>query len=336
MEVTMTGIIAVTGANGFVGRALCIEAVKRGMVVRGITRTPCVMPDGVVGYVVGEIDGETQWEHALAGCEVVIHLAARVHIMRDTSRNPLAEFRRINTAGTIRLAHCAIAAGVRRLVNVSSIGVNGPSTEGELEFTDQDVPDPHNPYSLSKWEAEQALRKIQADGVLEIVTVRPPLIYGPGVGGNFLRLLGAVYKGIPLPLGLTRNFRDLLYVGNLADFLLLCANHPRANGNTYLVSDGTPVSTHTLLRGLARALNVPSRLFPVPPFLLQWAGNMTGYTAEFERLLSSLRVDSGKVQRELDWYPSFTLRQGLQATADWYVSTFSKQQQCADKNETNQ
>jgi nucleoside-diphosphate-sugar epimerase len=324
MEVNMAGVIAVTGANGFVGRALCIEAVGRGMLVRGITRAPCTLPHGVENVVVGEVDGETQWVHALAGCEVVIHLAARVHIMRDKSLDPLSEFRRINTAGTIRLAQCAVSAGVRRLVNVSSIGVNGPSTEGESEFTDRDIPDPHNPYSQSKWEAEQALRVIQSQGTLEVVTVRPPLIYGPGVGGNFLRLLGAVYRGIPLPLGLTRNFRDLLFVGNLTDFLLLCADHPRANGNTYLVSDGTPVSTHTLLRGLARALNVPSRLFPVPPFLLQWAGNMTGYTAEFERLLSSLRVDSGKVQRELDWYPSYSLREGLQATADWYVTSLKK------------
>ncbi len=320
----MTGIIAVTGANGFVGRALCIEAVKRGMAVRGITRAPCILPEGVESVVVGEVNGDTQWAQALSGCEVVIHLAARVHIMRDKSKDPLFEFRRINTAGTIRLAQCAVLAGVRRLINVSSIGVNGPSTEGELEFTDQDVPDPHNPYSQSKWEAEQALRVIQLQGALEVVTVRPPLIYGPGVGGNFLRLLGAVHKGIPLPLGLTRNFRDLLFVGNLADFLLLCVNHSRANGNTYLVSDGTPVSTHTLLRGLALALNVPSRLFPVSPFLLQWMGNMTGYTAEFQRLLSSLRVDSSKVQRELDWYPTYTLRQGLQATADWYLASLKK------------
>jgi nucleoside-diphosphate-sugar epimerase len=320
----MTGLIAVTGANGFVGRALCIEAVKRGIVVRGITRTPCVLPDGVEGFVLGEIDGQTQWEHALAGCEVVIHLAARVHIMHDKSHDPLAEFRRINTAGTIRLAQCATRAGVRRLVNVSSIGVNGPSTEGESEFTDRDIPDPHNPYSLSKWEAEQALQLIYLQGILEVVTVRPPLIYGPGVGGNFLRLMGAVYRGIPLPLGLTRNFRDLLYVGNLTDFLLVCATHVCANGNTYLVSDGIPVSTHTLLKGLARALHVPSRLFSVPPFLLQWMGNITGHTAEFQRLLSSLRVDSSKVQRELGWYPSYTLRQGLQATADWYLATQKK------------
>ncbi len=320
----MAATIAITGANGFVGRALCTEAIRRGMPVRGITRTPCILPDGVENIAVGEVNGETDWEAALQGCEIVIHLAARVHIMHDKSKDPLAEFRRINTAGSIRLAHCAVDAGVRRLVNVSSIGVNGPSTEGELEFTDRDVPDPHNPYSVSKWEAEQALNAIGLAGDLDVVTVRPPLVYGPGVGGNFLRLLGAVYRGIPLPLGLTRNYRDLVFVGNLVDFLLVCAHHPAARGNTYLVSDGTPVSTHALLRGLARSLGVPSRLFPVPPFLLQMVGNMTGYNAEFERLLSSLRVDSNKVRLELEWYAPFTLRQGLQATADWYRTTQSR------------
>ncbi|MEO7105695.1 MAG: NAD-dependent epimerase/dehydratase family protein [Rhodoferax sp.] len=314
----MSGIVAVTGANGFVGRALCAEAVKRGLAVRGLTRAPCALPAGVENVAIGDVDGRTQWDTALTGCDVVIHLAARVHIMNDKSQDPLTEFRRVNTLGSERLAHSAASAGVRRLVNVSSIGVNGPSTDGDLKFTDRDTPDPHNPYSISKWEAEQLLQRIQQSGQIEIVTVRPPLIYGPGVGGNFLRLLGAVYRGIPLPLGLTRNFRDLLYVGNLADFLIVCAFHPSANGHTYLVSDGTPVSTHTLLRGLARALGVQSRLFPVPPFLLQALGSMTGHTAEFERLLSSLRVDSTKVCAELEWFPPYTLRQGLQATADWY------------------
>lgn len=316
--------LAVTGANGFVGRALCLEAVNRGFVVRGITRSHCILPPGVENIAVGNVDGNTLWSDALVDCDVIIHLAARVHIMHDKSRDPLAEFRKVNTAGTIRLAQCAVASGVRRLVNVSSIGVNGPSTEGNLEFTDQDTPDPHNPYSVSKWEAEQALRAIHLQGALEVVTVRPPLIYGPGVGGNFLRLLGAVRRGIPLPLGATKNFRDLLYVGNLVDFLLVCASHSAAPGHTYLVSDGTPVSTHALLRGLARALGVPSRLFPVPPYLLQMVGNLTGSTAEFERLLSSLRVDGSKVCRDLGWYPPFTLRQGLQATADWYRQVHKK------------
>ena len=314
----MTNILAVTGANGFVGRALCAEAVKRGMAVRGITRSPCILPPGVENVVVGNVDGDTQWAQALKGCDVVVHLAARVHIMHDKSRDPLAEFLHVNTLGTIRLAQCAVVAGVRRLVNVSSIGVNGSSTKGNEVFTDHDRPDPHNPYSVSKWEAEQALQRIALQGQIEVVTVRPPLIYGPGVGGNFLRLLGAVYRGIPLPLWATKNSRDLLYVGNLVDFLIACAYHSQASGHTYLVSDGTPVSTNVLLSSLARALDVRSRLFPVPPYFLHIVGVMTGYSAEFERLLSSLRVDSSKVQRELGWYPPFSLRQGLQATADWY------------------
>jgi len=316
--------IAITGASGFVGRALCEEAVARGLQVRGLTRHPCQLPAGVENMAVGPVNGGTDWSRALMGCDVVIHLAARVHIMHDKAPDPLAEFRQVNTQGTIRLAQQAVAAGVRRLVNVSSIGVNGPSTAGESKFSDQDVPDPHNPYSLSKWEAEQSLRVMHMQGQMEVVTVRPPLVYGPCVGGNFLRLLSAVNRGIPLPLGMTRNFRDLIFVGNLVDFLLVCAQHPAAAGNTYLVSDGTPVSTHTLLRGLARALNVRPRVFPFPPFLLQWIGNMTGYNAEFERLLSSLRVDSSNAFRDLGWRPPYTLRQGLQSTADWYKAALTE------------
>lgn len=316
--------LAITGANGFVGSALCREAIARGMQVRGLTRKRCSLPENVENVEVGPLHGATNWQMALQGCDVVIHLAARVHIMHDKAADPLAEFRRVNTQGTIQLAQQAVAAGVRRLVNVSSIGVNGPSTEGESKFTDQDIPDPHNPYSLSKWEAEKALRELHAQGAMEVVTVRPPLVYGPRVGGNFLRLMSAVNRGIPLPLGMTRNFRDLIFVGNLVDFLLVCAQHPAAGGNTYLVSDGTPVSTHTLLRGLARALHVQPRVFPFPPFLLQWIGNMTGYNAEFERLLSSLRVDSGNAYRDLGWQPPFTLRQGLQSTADWYKAALAE------------
>lgn len=316
----MAELLAVTGANGFVGRALCAEAVRRGMAVRGITRVPCSLPAGVQGVAIGNIDGSPSWAEALAGCDVVIHLAARVHVMRDRSIDPLTEYRRVNTVGTVHLARCAAMTGVRRLVNVSSVGVNGAYTRGDLTFSDQDAPDPHNPYSISKWEAEQALQVIQQRGKLDIVTVRPPLIYGPGVGGNFLRLLGAVKRGIPLPLALTRNQRDLLYVGNLVDNLLACAAHPAAAGKTYLVSDGAPVSTDELLRLLAQALGVSSRLFPVPPFLLQMAGNMTGYTGEVKRLLTSLRVDSSRVCRELGWKPPYSLQQGLQATAEWYLA----------------
>ncbi len=320
----MAKLLAVTGANGFVGRALCAEAVRRGMAVRGITRSPANLPAGVEGVAIGNIDGSPEWADALAGCDVVIHLAARVHVMRDRSNDPLTEYRRVNTVGTVHMARCAAMTGVRRLVNISSVGVNGASTSGDLKFSDRDAPDPHNPYSISKWEAEQALQVIQQRGKLDIVTVRPPLIYGPGVGGNFLSLLGAVKRGIPLPLALTRNQRDLLYVGNLVDILLVCAIHPGATGKTYLVSDSAPVSTNELLRMLAQALGVSSRLFPVPLFLLQMAGNITGHTGEVERLLSSLRIDSIRVCRELGWTPPYTLQEGLQATADWYLQSQAK------------
>jgi nucleoside-diphosphate-sugar epimerase len=314
----MSNIMAITGANGFVGRALCAEAVKRGMVVRGITRSPCILPNGVANIPVGDVDGDTQWADALTGCDVVIHLAARVHVMHEYSSDPLAEFRRVNTLGTIRLAECASEAGVRRLVNVSTIGVNGPCTPGNLVFTDQDTPRPHNPYSQSKWEAEQALQRVFLNGRIEVVTVRPPLIYGPGVGGNFLRLLGAVHHGFPLPFGMADNCRDLLFVENFTDFLIVCAFHQSANGATYLLSDGAPMSTKDLLRNLARALGVRSRLFSVPTFLLHLLGSATGHSTELARLLTSLRIDNSKVNCELDWRPHVTLGEGLQATADWY------------------
>jgi nucleoside-diphosphate-sugar epimerase len=314
----MVNRLAVTGANGFVGRALCAEATQRGIQVRGITRMPSVLPVGVENVVVGNVDGNTDWSYALEGCDVVVHLAARVHIMRDTSQNPLAEFRSVNTQGSVQLARSCVNVGVKRLVNVSSVGVNGASTPEGTVFTPHDQPDPHNPYSLSKKEAELALAEIARGSSLEVVTVRPPLIYGPGVGGNFLRLLRAVQMGIPLPLALTKNHRDLLYVGNLVDFLLLCAQHPAASGNTYLVSDGISVSTNELLRGIAAAFGVPSRLFPFPLTLLQWGANMTGHMAEVERLLSSLRVDDSSAHRDMGWNPPHNFKEGLQVTVDWY------------------
>jgi nucleoside-diphosphate-sugar epimerase len=314
----MANRLAVTGANGFVGRALCAEAIRRGIQVRGITRLPCVLPVGVENVVVGNVDGNTDWTYALEGCDVVVHLAARVHIMRDTSQNPLAEFRSVNTQGSAQLARSCVAMGVKRLVNVSSVGVNGASTPEGIVFAPQDTPDPHNPYSLSKNEAELALKEIALNRALEVVTVRPPLIYGPGVGGNFFRLLRVVQMGIPLPLALTKNHRDLLYVGNLVDFLLLCAHHPAASGNTYLVSDGVSVSTNELLRGIAAAFGVPSRLFPFPLTLLQWGANMTGHMAEVERLLSSLRVDNSRALIDMGWNPPHKFKEGLQVTVDWY------------------
>lgn len=310
----MTSLL-VTGGNGFVGRALCSAAVQLGHNVTAAVRRSESVAAGQIRHVaVGEIDEQTDWSAALAGTNIVIHLAARVHVMRDTAVDPLAEFRRVNVAGTEHLARSAAANGVKRLVYVSSIKVNGEETSGRRIYSEGDIPEPNDPYGISKWEAEQALQRIARETGLEVVIVRPPLVYGAGVKGNFAEMLRVVSRGIPLPLASVRNQRDLVYVGNLVDALITCATHPAAAGQTYLVSDGESVSTPELLRYLAKATGVPSRVFPFPPALLKISGNMAGKSMQVERLLGSLRVNSSKIRRELNWNPPYTLEQGLQET----------------------
>jgi nucleoside-diphosphate-sugar epimerase len=268
--------------------------------------------------VVGEINSTTDWDSALRGVDVVIHLAARVHVMHDDAANPLDEFRKVNVAGTEQLARSAAASGVKRLVYVSSIKVNGEATDGDTRFAEIDTSCPQDPYGVSKWEAEQALHRVAAETGLEIVIVRPPLVYGPGVKGNFAQMLKVLAKRIPLPLASVRNLRSLVYVENLADALIVCATHPDAAGQTYLVSDGEDISTPGLLRQLGYAMGHPARLFACPPVLLKLAGRLSGKAEQVERLLGSLRVDSGKIRRELSWTPPYSLQQGLQKTATWY------------------
>jgi nucleoside-diphosphate-sugar epimerase len=310
----MTSLL-VTGGNGFVGRALCSAAVQLGHNVTAAVRRSVSVAAGQIRHIaVGEINEQTDWSAALAGANIVIHLAARVHVMRDTAVDPLAEFRRVNVAGTEHLARSAAASGVKRLVYVSSIKVNGEETSGRRIYSEMDIPEPNDPYGISKWEAEQALQRIAKEIGLEVVIVRPPLVYGAGVKGNFAEMLQVVSRGIPLPLDSVRNQRDLVYVGNLVDALITCATHPAAAGQTYLVSDGESVSTPELLRYLAEATGVPSRVFPFPPALLKIAGNMAGKSMQVERLLGSLRVNSSKIRRELNWNPPYTLKQGLQET----------------------
>jgi nucleoside-diphosphate-sugar epimerase len=312
----MTSIL-VTGANGFVGRKLCEEAVTREGRVIGATRTP-YHQNGVENVVVGAVDGFADWAAALDGVDAVIHLAARVHVMNDTSTDPLAEFRKVNVLGTENLARQAARVGVKRLVYVSSIKVNGEKTIGRQGYTEQDAPSPQDPYGVSKWEAELALHRVAQETGLEVVVVRPPLVYGPGVKGNFISLLAAVSKGIPLPLAGADNARSLVYVGNLVDALIACATHPVAAGQTYLVSDGAPVSTATLVEKIAGALDCRSRSFYFPPSLLRAAAALLGRSAQIDRLFGSLRVDDEKIRRELGWVPPYTLEQGLRATAEWY------------------
>jgi nucleoside-diphosphate-sugar epimerase len=305
----------ITGANGFVGSALCKELSQKGYAVRAAVRSENVRSNDIERTVVGTIDGETDWGKALIGVRVVVHLAARVHVMSDESSDPLAEFRKINVAGTEHLARSAAASGVQRFVYVSSIKVNGEATCAEKKFSELDTPSPQDPYGISKWEAEQALHRVAAETGLEVVIIRPPLVYGAGVKGNFAQMLKVLTKGIPLPLASVDNRRSLVYVGNLVDALILCATHPAAAGQTYLVSDGEDVSTSDLLRQLGTAMGHPAHLFHCPQALLRLAGRLLGKADQIERLLGSLQVDSGKIRRELDWMPPFTLQEGLRLTA---------------------
>ena len=311
--------VLITGANGFVGKPLCAELLLRGHTVRAALRAAGSSVEPMEMVVVGAIDGETDWSAALAGIDVVIHLAARVHVMHESAANPLDEFRSVNVAGTEQLARAAASSGVKRLVYVSSIKVNGEETLSTRLYTEADAPAPQDPYGISKWEAEQALHRVAAETGLEVVIVRPPLIYGAGVKGNFVQMLRVLAKGIPLPLASVSNLRSLVYIGNFVDALLKCATHPAAAGQTYLVSDGEDVSTPELLRQLGAAMGHPARLLPCPPSLLKLGGRMLGKANQIDRLLGSLQVDSSKIRRELGWQPPFTLQEGLRLTAKFCV-----------------
>ncbi len=319
----MKGTVLVTGATGFVGHFLCGRLLAQDFNVRGTllaSESRASLAAGVEPVTVEPLGADTPWSHALSGVDTIIHLAARVHIMDDPSADPLTEFRRVNVEGTAQLAREAAKAGVRRLVFISSIKVNGEETA--TAYTTDSPPNPSDPYGISKWEAEQALRKIEAETGLEVVVVRPTLVYGPGVKANFLHMMKIISRGIPLPLDSIKNKRSLIYVGNLVDALALCATHPSAAGKTYLVSDGEDVSTPKLIRLTASALGVPARLLPFPVSLMRLAGKMTGKSGAVNRLTGSLTVDSSTIRRELGWVPPFTMEEGLRETAEWFKRQF--------------
>jgi nucleoside-diphosphate-sugar epimerase len=307
--------ILVTGANGFIGRALCEALAASGRKVRKALRA--VGPDDTNAIAVGNIGPGTDWDAALEGVGSVVHLAARTHVLRETAADPLAEYRRINVAATERLARAAAASGVRRLVFVSSVKIHGERTEVR-PFTEDDASHPEDAYGESKREAEQALARVATETGLQAVVLRPPLVYGPGVKGNFLRLMNLVARGVPLPLGAIANRRSLIYAGNLADAIIKALGTPQAAGRTYLVSDCEDVSTPDLVRALAQSLGVKPRLVPLPLAALRIAAALAGRRAEFARLAGSLQVDSSRIRRELDWRPRFTLARGLAETAQWY------------------
>jgi len=319
----LNGHILVTGATGFIGVLLCKRLLAEGFSVRGTmlaSEDPVSLIAGVQPVIIEPLGSETSWDVSLTDIDTVIHLAARVHIMDDSSTNPLDEFRKVNVEGTLKLAREAANSGVKRFIFISSIKVNGEETV--IPYMLDSPPNPIDPYGISKWEAEQALRKIEAETGLEVVVIRPSLVYGPGVKANFLKMMNIISRGIPLPLASITNRRSLIYVGNLVDALATCATHSAAAGKTYLVSDGEDVSTPELIRRTAKALGVPARLLPFPLQIMRLAGNLTGKRGAVTRLTESLTVDSSRIRNELGWTPPFTMEQGLAETAKWFRKRF--------------
>lgn len=312
--------LLITGANGFVGRVLCSHFADSGYAVRGSRRNhhqPDIRQD-IKWAKIPNIGPVTVWSDALQGIAIIVHLAARVHLVGDRASDPLAEFRQVNVEGTLNLARQAADAGVKRFVFISSVKVNGESTAEDETFSDSSQAAPRDAYGVSKWEAEQGLQRIARETGMEVVIIRPPLVYGPRVKANFLRLLDLVWRGVPLPLGSVNNKRSLVYLGNLVDAIVACVTHPKAAGQTFLVSDGEDVSTPELIRRMAHAMGKPARLLPFPPALLRAAGKVLGKEDEVGRLLDSLVIDSSKIRRELGWKPPFTMEEGLRETAAWY------------------
>ena len=308
--------VLITGANGFVGRYLMHHLVSEGLLVSCAMRTDTMLDDKIDRKIlIPSISDQTDWTEALSGREVVIHLAARVHVMNDSASDPLAEFRKVNVEGTLNLARQAAKAGVKRFIFISSVKVNGEYTKMEKPFTELDSPGPKDAYGVSKLEAEQGLMKIAENTGMEVVIIRPPLVYGSGVKANFASMMRAVKRGIPLPLGDIYNKRSFVYVGNLVSMIVRCIDHPAAANQVFLVSDGHDLSTTELLRDCATALGVKARLLPVPQKFIEVCANLLGKRAVAQRLCGNLQVDISKARTALGWTPPFSVADGLKAAA---------------------
>lgn len=314
-------MILVTGATGFLGGAvvqrLLAEDGSRCVAV-ALRRVNPDFSARVVQSVTGDLNSLTDWSVALKGVTAVVHCAARVHVMADTAANPLDAFRRVNVEGTLNLARQAAFAGVRRFVFISSIKVNGEETATGESFTPEGAPDPGDAYGISKMEAEQGLRDISSQSGMEVVIIRPPLVYGPGVKANFAAMMRWLSRGIPLPLGAIHNGRSLVALDNLVDLILICLTHPAAANQTFLVSDDEDVSTTELLRRMGQALDSPARLIPVPAGLFKITAALLGKRDMAQRLCGSLQVDIQKTRRLLGWNPPLTLDQGLKKAAEGF------------------
>ena len=320
--------VLVTGASGFVGRHVCEYLHNLGfdlrIAVRSRSMNDASLPSAWQRTEIGNIGPDTAWDAALSGVEAVIHLASHSPAPGDSDEETAAAYRRVNIQGTESLVRAAEQAGVRRLVYLSTIKVNGESTPLNKPFTETSPARPQDIYGESKWQAERILQEINESTGLKTVILRSPLVYGPKVRANFLALLRLVDKGVPIPLRNVGNRRSMLYVGNLADAIARCLDAPAAGGQTYLLSDGEDVSTPELIERIALHLGRSVRLWPMPVGLLRGMARLLGKGPMIERLTGSLVVDSQKIRRQLAWTPPFSLDEGLQATAQWYLAERSK------------
>lgn len=313
----------VTGGSGFLGRALIERLVQLPdcSVVAPVRTTSAVLPAGVRQLPLTGLNGTNDWSEALTDVDVVVHAAARVHVMKEVASDPLDAFREVNTEATLNLARQAAASGTKRFIFISSIKVNGEGVEPGTVYSADDVPAPIDPYGISKLEAEQGLKELAAVTGMEVVIIRPVLVYGPGVKANFLSMMRWLYRGIPLPFGAVHNQRSLVAIDNLVDFIVTCSDHPAAANQVFLVSDGEDVSTTQLLRKLAGALGKPAILLPIPAWLMSGAAALLGRRALSDRILGSLQVDISKNRQLLGWTPPVALDKALSLTAQHFLDS---------------
>lgn len=306
--------IVVTGASGFVGRYVCSRLIRDGHEVRAVVRRANSAPRHTREFTVGDLGSDVDWDSALTGADAVIHLAARVHVMEETARDPLSEFRRINVNAAVNLAECAEKRGIQRFVNMSSIKVNGERTTS-VPFKASSFPQPSGPYSLSKWEAEQQLAELSARSNMSVISVRAPMVYGPGVGGNMARLTRLAKSGWPVPLGSARNKRTLVSVQNLADLLTLCATSPGLSSGLVLAGDAHSPSTRELYCELARAFGRTPRLLNVPVPLMSLLGGLLNKRDDISRLMDSLEIETSTTVENFRWTPPLSFSDGIRLLA---------------------
>lgn len=310
--------LLLTGGSGFLGSRVYEVAKTQGLELRNVVRKPML---GDSAVIVAEINSQTNWSGAFEGIDCVVHCAARVHQMNESAKDALEAYREVNTLGTLNLARQAAQAGVKRFIFISSIKVNGEFSPSGHSFQPDLVHVPDDPYGLSKYEAEVQLRELAKETGLEVVIIRPPLVYGPDVKANFLSMMHWVKKGVPLPLGAIHNSRSLVYIDNLVDLILTCCKHPKAAGETFLVSDDKDVSTTQLLKAVALSMNKRARLVPIPMSIIEFAAQVIGKPQISQRLCGSLEVDISHTRKILDWDPPVTFEQGIKRTVQAYLDS---------------